>query len=54
MLAEGVSNQKIAEKLVLSMHTVRNHVQNVITKLGAHSKLEAVATAMREGLLRHS
>ena len=54
MLAEGVSNQKIAENLVLSMHTVRNHVQNVITKLGAHSKLEAVATAMREGLLRHS
>ncbi|TMK19984.1 MAG: response regulator transcription factor, partial [Actinobacteria bacterium] len=54
MLAEGVSNQKIAEKLVVSMHTVRNHVQNVITKLGAHSKLEAVATAMREGLLRHS
>jgi DNA-binding NarL/FixJ family response regulator len=53
-LAEGVSNQQMAEKLVLSMHTVRNHVQNVITKLGAHSKLEAVATAVREGIIRHS
>jgi len=53
LLAEGVSNQQIAEKLVLSVHTVRNHVQNVITKLGAHSKLEAVATAVREGIIRH-
>src|SRR5437899_1001091 len=52
LLSEGVSNQQMAEKLVLSMHTVRNHVQNVITKLGAHSKLEAVATAVREGILR--
>jgi len=54
LLSEGVSNQQIAEKLVLSMHTVRNHVQNVITKLGAHSKLEAVATAVREGIIRHA
>jgi DNA-binding NarL/FixJ family response regulator len=54
LLAAGVSNQQIAEELVLSLHTVRNHVQNVITKLGAHSKLEAVATAVREGLIRHA
>jgi DNA-binding NarL/FixJ family response regulator len=54
MLAEGVSNQQIAERLVLSLHTVRNHVQNVISKLGAHSKLEAVAAAVREGIVaRH-
>jgi DNA-binding NarL/FixJ family response regulator len=54
LLAGGRSNQQIAEALVLSLHTVRNHVQNVITKLGAHSKLEAVATAVREGLIRHA
>lgn len=54
LLAVGESNQKIAEALVLSLHTVRNHVQNVITKLGAHSKLEAVATAVREGIIRHA
>jgi DNA-binding NarL/FixJ family response regulator len=52
LLADGLSNQVIAERLVVSLHTVRNHVQNVITKLGAHSKLEAVATAVREGILR--
>lgn len=54
LLAEGVSNAAIAERLVLSLHTVRNHVQNVIGKLGAHSKLEAVANAVREGILRHA
>ena len=53
LLAQGMSNQQMAEKLVLSLHTVRNHVQNVITKMGAHSKLEAVATAVREGIIRH-
>jgi DNA-binding NarL/FixJ family response regulator len=31
---------------------VRNHVQNLLTKLGVHSRLEAVALATREGLLR--
>jgi DNA-binding NarL/FixJ family response regulator len=54
LLAEGLSNAAIADRLVLSLHTVRNHVQNVIGKLGAHSKLEAVATAVREGILRHA
>lgn len=51
MLADGVSNASIAEGLTLSLNTVRNHVQNIITKLGAHSKLEAVANAAKEGIL---
>jgi DNA-binding NarL/FixJ family response regulator len=53
LLAEGMSNQAIAQKLVISVHTVRHHVQNIITKLDVHSKLEAVATAAREGLIRY-
>jgi DNA-binding NarL/FixJ family response regulator len=53
MLAEGKSNQGIADTLVISVHTVRHHVQNVITKLNAHSKLEAVAAAAREGIIRY-
>ena len=52
LLAEGLSNDAIASKLVLALHTVRNYVQNVIEKLGAHSKLEAVAIAAREGIVR--
>ena len=38
--------------LNVSLHTVRNHVQNVIRKCDAHSKLEAVSTALREGVIR--
>jgi DNA-binding NarL/FixJ family response regulator len=51
LLAAGVSNKDIAARLNLSFHTIRNHVQNVIVKLGAHSKLEAVAIAAHEGLV---
>ena len=53
LLAEGLANQAIADKLVISVHTVRHHVQNIITKLKAHSKHEAVATAAREGIIRY-
>jgi two-component system nitrate/nitrite response regulator NarL len=52
LVAEGVPNKTIATRLSVRLNTVRNHVQNVITKLGAHSKLEAVAIATRAGLIR--
>lgn len=51
MMAEGLTNPAIAERLGLSAHTVRNHVAAVSTKLGAHSKLDAVSKARRLGLL---
>jgi DNA-binding NarL/FixJ family response regulator len=51
LLAEGRSNQAIADRLRVSLNTVRNHVQNLLTKLQAHSRLEAVAAAVREGLI---
>ncbi|HSE07342.1 MAG TPA: response regulator transcription factor [Nocardioidaceae bacterium] len=51
MLAEGLSNAAIAEKLTVSVHTVRNHVANLSAKLGAHSKLEVLSIAIRRGLL---
>jgi DNA-binding NarL/FixJ family response regulator len=44
-------NKVIAGRLYISLNTVRNHVKSVLHKLGAHSKLEAVATAVREGLI---
>jgi DNA-binding NarL/FixJ family response regulator len=50
-MTEGLSNQEIADRLYLSVHTIRNHVQNVLSKLRAHSRLEAVIIANREGLL---
>jgi len=51
LVADGLSNAAIAERLVVSVHTVRNHVANLSAKLGAHSKLEALSIAVREGLL---
>jgi DNA-binding NarL/FixJ family response regulator len=54
LLAEGLTNQAIAARLTVSLNTVRTHVQTVLTKVGAHSKLEAVALATKSGLLaRH-
>ena len=52
LIAGGASNPGIAAHLNVSLHTVRNHVQNVIRKCDAHSKLEAVSTALREGVIR--
>ncbi|GAA1479087.1 response regulator transcription factor [Nocardioides aestuarii] len=54
LVAEGLTNAAIAERLVVSVHTVRNHVANLSAKLGASSKLEALAIAVREGLLPDS
>ena len=51
LLSEGLSNAAIAERLVVSVHTVRNHLANLSAKLGAHSKLEALSIAIREGLV---
>jgi DNA-binding NarL/FixJ family response regulator len=51
LLAEGLTNQAIATRLIVSLNTVRTHVQTVLTKVGAHSKLEAVALATKSGLL---
>lgn len=51
IIATGVSTKAAADKLHVSPATVRNHVQNILGKLGAHSRLEAVAVATRQRLL---
>ena len=51
LLARGLSNADIADELTISVHTVRNHVANLSAKLGAHSKLEVLAIAVRNGLV---
>lgn len=48
----GQSNKEIAAELFLSVNTVRNHMQHVLNKLGAHSKLQATALAVQAGILR--
>jgi DNA-binding NarL/FixJ family response regulator len=51
LLGEGFDNDAIAQRLAVTLSTVRNHVQSIIEKLHVHSKLEAVITALREGLI---
>ena len=51
LLSKGLTNVAISGQLFLSVHTVRNHIANLSAKLGAHSKLEALAIAVREGLV---
>ena len=51
LVAEGLPNAAIADRLVVSVHTVRNHIASLSAKLGAHSKLEALSIAVRRGLL---
>jgi DNA-binding NarL/FixJ family response regulator len=53
LAAEGLANAAIGERLGLSVNTVRNHMQGAIAKLGAHSKLEAVSVAVREGVVAY-
>jgi putative two-component system response regulator len=51
LVARGLQVEAIAGQLFLSMHTVRNHVQRAMEKLGAHSRLEAVTIAVRQGIV---
>jgi DNA-binding NarL/FixJ family response regulator len=51
LLARARGTEEIAAELYISPHTVRNHVSNILVKLGAHSKLEAVANAVRERII---
>src|SRR5439155_6215963 len=49
MLSDGVPMAKISEGLSMTPATLRTHVQNILTRLGVHTKVEAVAVAMRHG-----
>ena len=50
-LADGMSTPEIAEELGITRNTLRTHIHNIMGKLGARSKLEAVLTAIREGIV---
>ena len=51
VLAEGLSNEDIAERLAISRHTVARHRENLMKKLNLHSRSEIVKYAIRKGLI---
>jgi DNA-binding NarL/FixJ family response regulator len=51
LLTEGLSNKLIADRLGISDHTAKFHVNGVMMKLGASTRTEAVVEAMRRGLI---
>jgi DNA-binding NarL/FixJ family response regulator len=51
LIAQGLGDAEIAEKLVLSRHTVHRHVTNILTRLDVRSRAAAIAYAARERLL---
>lgn len=50
-LAEGLDSEEVARKLGISVETERTHIVNLLGKLGAHSRLEAVVIAVRHGVV---
>jgi DNA-binding NarL/FixJ family response regulator len=52
LVARGMKNREIADKLFISENTVRNHVISCLEKLGTRDRTEATAVAIRQGLVR--
>jgi DNA-binding NarL/FixJ family response regulator len=50
LLSRGWDNARIGRDLYISQHTVRTHIQNILEKLGMHSKLEAATFAMQRSM----
>lgn len=51
-LADGLGTSEIADRMVISVSTARNHIQSILDKLGAHSRTEAVMAGIRQGLIK--
>ena len=52
LIAQGYNNNKIAKILIISHHTVKAHVCNILRKYGVHERILAVVMAFRAGILK--
>jgi DNA-binding CsgD family transcriptional regulator len=51
LLARGLSSRQIAEQLVISPKTARNHIEHIYTKIGVNGRVAASLFAVQQGLL---
>ena len=51
LAADGLANEEIAEKLVISEKTVKNHIANIFSKLQVNDRTQAILYALRKGLM---
>ena len=51
LIAEGLSNREIADRLVIAVSTVKSHINAIYGKLGTHRRMQAVVVARELGLL---
>jgi DNA-binding NarL/FixJ family response regulator len=51
LLAQGLTGEQVAERLVLSAETIKTHIRNAMTKLEANTRVHAIAIALREGFI---
>ncbi len=54
MMIDGLNNTQIAEKLFVSRSTVKSQVSSILSKLGVHSRVEAVSLALQNNILNHN
>ena len=51
LIVDGLSNQQIADKLIISLPTAKTHVRNILNKLAVDDRTQAAVQAMRRGLV---
>jgi len=52
LIAEGLSNKEIAHRLCISEKTVKNHINNIFSKLHVYDRTQVMLYAIRKGLVR--
>lgn len=50
-ISEGLSNEEIAKKMILSIHTVKAHICSIFVKLKANGRVQAVVKALKMGII---
>jgi DNA-binding NarL/FixJ family response regulator len=51
LIADGLYEKEMADRLSVSIHTIHNHIKNIYRKLGVHSRNEAISKIQRENLV---